>query len=56
MRPNVWVATNALGSKQTFPTGGQITILGGLTTASGATLAGPAVFTIAKGGTRVVPS
>jgi large repetitive protein len=45
-----------LGSNQTFPTGGQITILGGLTTASGATLTGPAVFTIAKGGRSVVPS
>ncbi len=39
-----------LGSKQTFPTGGQITVLPGLTTASGGTLTGPAVFTIAKGG------
>ena len=39
-----------LESKQTFPTGGQITILGGLTTASGGELTGPAVFTIAKGG------
>jgi hypothetical protein len=45
-----------LGSKQTFPTGGQITVLPGLTTSSGAMLTGPAVFTIAKGGTRVVPS
>jgi hypothetical protein len=44
------------GSKQAFPMGGRITVLPGLTTASGATLTGPAVFTIAKGGTRVVPS
>ncbi len=42
-----------LGSKQTFPTGGQITVLGGLTTASGGALTGPAVFTIAKGGKSV---
>ena len=39
-----------LGAKETFPTGGQITVLGGLTTASGGTLTGPAVFTISKGG------
>jgi uncharacterized delta-60 repeat protein len=45
-----------LGSTETFPTDGQITILGGLTTASGGTLTGPAVFTIAKGGKSVVPA
>jgi uncharacterized delta-60 repeat protein len=44
------------GSKQAFPMGGRITVLPGLTTASGATLTGPAVFTITKGGNSVVPS
>jgi hypothetical protein len=41
-----------LGANETFPTGGQITVLGGLTTASGSTLSGPAVFTISKGAGR----
>jgi hypothetical protein len=45
-----------LGSVQTFPTGGQITVSGGLTTASGGTLSGAAVFTISKGGKSVEPS
>ncbi len=45
-----------LGSAQTFPTGGQLTVLGGVTTASGSTLSGPAVFTISKGGKRIVLS
>ena len=41
---------------ETFPTGGQLTILGDMTTASGDTLSGPAVFTISKGGKRIGPS
>ncbi len=45
-----------VGSMQTFPTGGQITVLGGLTTATGGTLSGPAVFTISKGGKSIGPS
>jgi hypothetical protein len=45
-----------LGAKETFPTGGQITVLGGLTTAAGGTLSGPAVFTISKGGKGIGPS
>ena len=45
-----------LGAAETFPRGGQITILGGLTSASGGTLTGNAVFTISKGGTRIGPS
>ena len=44
------------GTRQTFPTGGQITILGGPTIASDGTLTGPAVFTIAKGGKSAVPA
>jgi len=45
-----------LGATETFPTGGQLTVLGGLTTAEGGTLTGPAVFTISKGGKRIGPS
>ncbi len=45
-----------LGAMQTFPTGGELTVLGGLTTASGGTLSGPAVFTISKGGKSLRPS
>ena len=45
-----------LGATETFPTGGQITVLGGLTTAVGGTLTGPAVFTISKGGKSIEPS
>ena len=45
-----------LGATETFPTGGQLTVLGGLTTASGGTLSGPAVFTISKGGKSIGPS
>ena len=45
-----------LGATETFPTGGQITVLGGLTTASGSTLSGPAVFTVSKGGKSIGPS
>ena len=46
----------ALGAKETFPTGGQITVLGGLTTASGGMLSGTAVFTISKGGKSIGPA
>ena len=46
----------AFGASETFPTGGQLTVLSGLTTASGGTLSGNAVFTIAKGGKSIVPS
>jgi hypothetical protein len=45
-----------LGGNQTFPTGGQLTVLNGLTTASGGTLTGNAVLIIAKGGKSVSPS
>jgi uncharacterized protein YjdB len=40
-------------TKQTFATGGQLKVLGGLTTASGGMLSGPAVFTISKGGKSI---
>jgi hypothetical protein len=45
-----------LGATETFPTGDQITVLGGLMTASGDALTGPAVFTIAKGGKSITLS
>jgi MBG domain/Bacterial Ig-like domain (group 3)/Right handed beta helix region len=41
---------------ETFPTGGQVTVSSGLATASGGTLTGPAVFTIAKGGKHISPA
>jgi adhesin/invasin len=44
------------GAAEAFPAGGQITILGGLTTTAGGTLTGPANFTIAKGGKSIGPS
>jgi hypothetical protein len=43
-------------SNETFPTGGQLTVLSGVTTASGGTLTGNAVFTISKGGKSISPS
>ena len=43
-------------ANETFPTGGEITVLGGLTTASGGTLTGNATFTISKRGKSVEPS
>ena len=44
------------GTSEKFPTGGQLTVLSGVTTASGDTLSGNAVFTIAKGGKSIVAS
>jgi hypothetical protein len=38
--------TIMVSGKETFPTGGQLTVLGGLTGASGAPLAGTTEFTI----------
>jgi hypothetical protein len=49
------VVTIRLARPETFPTGGQITVLGGLTTASGGSLSGTAVFAISKGGKGIVP-
>jgi ELWxxDGT repeat protein len=48
--------TITFAGKETFRTGGQITVLGGVTTASGGPLGGPTVFTISPGGTRIEPS
>lgn len=45
--------------KQTFPTGGQLTIVGGaggVTGGSGASLTGTTTFTISKKGTTITPS
>ena len=44
------------GANETFPTGGQITVLGGITTGSGGTLTGTAIFAIAKGGKSIDPA
>ena len=44
------------GASETFPTGGQLTVLSGVKTASGGMLSGNAVFTISKGGKSVVAS
>ena len=45
-----------LEATETFPTGGQLTVLGGATTAAGGMLTGNAVFTISKGGKSIGPS
>ena len=50
------VVTIAFARTEAFKTGGQITILWGVTGASGGALAGTTVFTISKGGSRVTPS
>jgi hypothetical protein len=46
----------SFGSTETFPTGGQITVLSGETTASGGTLVGSAEFVIFKAGRSISPS
>jgi FG-GAP-like repeat/PKD domain len=52
--------TLTLASKQTFPTGGQITVLGGpsggVTGSSGAALTGNTTFTISKDGNNIEPA
>jgi hypothetical protein len=48
--------TIVLARRETFKTGGQITILNSLAGASGAALAGTTVFTISKGGKGITPS
>jgi hypothetical protein len=48
--------TIVLARRETFKTGGQITILNSLSDASGAALAGTTVFTISKGGKGITPS
>jgi hypothetical protein len=45
--------TLKLAGKQTFPTGGEIMVLPGVTSASGGTLEGTTVFNIAKGGKKI---
>jgi hypothetical protein len=42
-----------LGGKQTFPTGGQITVLSGVASGSGGSLKGATAFSIAKGGKKI---
>ncbi len=48
-------ATILFTAKETFPSGGQITILSGVTGGSGASLGGLTVFKISKGGSRIEP-
>ena len=48
--------TLTLAGAQAFPTGGQITVLPGVTGDSGGALIGTTVFTIAPGGKKVGPS
>ncbi len=45
----------AFTATETFPTGGQITVLGGLTTVSSTTLTGNVVYAISKGEKSVTP-
>jgi hypothetical protein len=48
-------ATIVFTGKQTFPTGGQINVLGGVAGAVNETLVGKTAFTIAIGGKRITP-
>ncbi len=50
------VVTIKFAGKQAFKTGGQITVLSGVTSPSGAALQGTTVFTISKGGKGITPS
>jgi hypothetical protein len=43
------------GSTQAFPTGGQITVLAGVTSAAGGALEGTTEFAVSKGGKRIEP-
>jgi hypothetical protein len=48
--------TIMMSGKETFPKGGRLTVIGGVTGASGAPLAGATEFTIPKGGRGITPS
>ena len=48
--------TLKLAGTQSFPTGGQITVLPGVTSDSGSVLIGTTVFTITPGGKKIEPS
>ena len=48
--------TLKLAGGQSFRTGGQITVLPGVTSDSGSVLSGTTVFTITPGGTKIEPS
>ena len=48
--------TLELESTRTFPTGGEIKVLPGVTSGSGSVLAGTTVFTITAGAKKVKPS
>jgi hypothetical protein len=47
--------TIAFMSAETFPTGGQITVLSSVTTAAGGSIAEPKSFTISRGGRSITP-
>ncbi len=47
--------TLTLGKPERFPTGGQITVLGGLDSASGGPPGGTTVFAISRGGKNIMP-
>jgi Right handed beta helix region len=47
--------TITLGRPEKFLTGGQVTVLGGVMSASGGPLSGPTIFAISKGGKSIVP-
>ena len=48
-------ATILFKGNETFPTGGQITVLSGVTANTTDVLAGPTVFTISRGGKHIEP-
>ncbi len=48
--------TLKLAGKQSFPKGGQLTVLPGVTSGSGRVLNGTTVFTITPGGKKIEPS
>ncbi len=45
-----------LSGKQTFPNGGQLTVMPGVTGGSGSVLLGPSVFAITAGGKKIKPT
>lgn len=49
-------ATLELSGSRKFPTGGELTVLAGVTGDSGAVLTGTTVFTITAGGKKIVPT
>ena len=54
--PGLSVVTITFAGKETFKTGGQVTITPGVTGASGSAIAGTTTFTISKNGLAITPS